>query len=541
MNRVSTVIVLALFAIAAIEFGLLGASAAGLTRSDRDLPPVAQRGALPPTSTNTPIATATPTPFSSPPNVSPPNVSPPPSSDLTGLFIQADPLAIVCNGSDTTWITARLFQPNGDPAPDGTWVYFDVDNGYADPYAVQTSSGYANTQVRLYGDGYYFGPNVVVSSGLLEGGIKVLCRPDSNSGCPLSPPAVSPPCGPTPPIDPCQISPPDAVSPPCEPTIPPGECHLSPPAISPPCTTPTPLVSPPDAGNLPFRIAIDCDRISTGVQDSCLLDGVSSHAVDVVLLNQSGLDLELAAFNFDLISASAGRLVPIEIPMGNLDDNPDFNQLDLTTDWACTPPEARGDIGSHAPASTVSFLSCFRTEFTRFPIVANGSSVVLASVSFDVAEGVPTDAHLSLTNLSASDSTLSEVASCGPYAFILAQCDGATIAIYGGGGPIATTVAPTNTPFPTATATHPPATPTRVRTTPTAPARTGTAAVTRTPTPKRLCADVDDDGRVRLRDVRRIAEAAARGTYDERYDINQDGRLSSRDVVAAIRQLGRRC
>jgi hypothetical protein len=226
----------------------------------------------------------------------------------------------------------------------------------------------------------------------------------------------------------------------------------------------------------------------------------------------------------------------------NLNGNPDFS-LSPTSNWTCTPPPPAPDTGFLGPERAQSRISCFDANDPLPTFLEAGGSLLLAIVRYEVPAGAPSgDVKLDLHSVAIVDPLAFEIGACessGEAPPI--DCGDAIVRLNGSaGGPIATTTpVPTNTAIPTAT--RPPVTPTRVRTTPTAPARTPTAAVTRTPSPKRRCADVDGDGRVRLRDVRRIAEAAARRTYDERYDINGDGRLSARDVAAATRQLGRRC
>src|SRR5262245_8526355 len=183
MNRVSAAICLILVTIAAIEFGLLGASAAGITGgSANDLPPVGERlGAPQPTSTATatvppnmtPTPTWTPVVPPSPPQLSPPSV-------VSGITIIADPLAIQCDGSQTSHVRVHILDVNGNPAPDGINVYFSAYNGNTEPYFGQTVDGYAETNVRFYDDLFPFGPNLFIYADLLQAGIRILCFPQSD-------------------------------------------------------------------------------------------------------------------------------------------------------------------------------------------------------------------------------------------------------------------------------------------------------------------------------------------------------------------------
>jgi hypothetical protein len=52
---------------------------------------------------------------------------------------------------------------------------------------------------------------------------------------------------------------------------------------------------------------------------------------------------------------------------------------------------------------------------------------------------------------------------------------------------------------------------------------------------------VNGSGRVSAGDVRAIARAVIKHEYHAAYDINRDGRVSFADMVAAAKQLGRRC
>jgi hypothetical protein len=50
-----------------------------------------------------------------------------------------------------------------------------------------------------------------------------------------------------------------------------------------------------------------------------------------------------------------------------------------------------------------------------------------------------------------------------------------------------------------------------------------------------LCGDLDDDGDVDLRDLRRIAGLVARRGYDRRADYDGDGRVDGRDLATWAR------
>jgi hypothetical protein len=55
------------------------------------------------------------------------------------------------------------------------------------------------------------------------------------------------------------------------------------------------------------------------------------------------------------------------------------------------------------------------------------------------------------------------------------------------------------------------------------------------------CADVTGDHRVTRRDVTWIAKQAGKKRPDMRADIVRNGKVNLGDLIAAVRQLGRRC
>jgi hypothetical protein len=46
---------------------------------------------------------------------------------------------------------------------------------------------------------------------------------------------------------------------------------------------------------------------------------------------------------------------------------------------------------------------------------------------------------------------------------------------------------------------------------------------------------------VTLRDIIAIGRRIVRGPFDAAYDINGDGRITTRDLRLAVRQVGHRC
>ncbi|MHB8514986.1 MAG: hypothetical protein ACYDCT_06305 [Dehalococcoidia bacterium] len=275
-----------LLAIAAAEFGLLGAGAVGLTGGSHG--PAGERTQQ----TATPTLTATPAspppcdnsgspPCLAPPlpppcdaGVSPPPLSPPPASPPCSPMLPAhsvelstDPGEISCDGAARSKILVRLRTRSGAPVADGTQVLFWVRRGgygVAEPGATRTQDGIAATAVRLGPAPWASGFDVGVHSGPIEATIRVFCAPPSPPSPPCWPSStpVSPPCAP-PTLPPCSPSPP-ASSPPCAPPTPtptPLPCTPGgPTAVSPPQCP----VSPPPGPSIGGRISIGTPTLSGG-------------------------------------------------------------------------------------------------------------------------------------------------------------------------------------------------------------------------------------------------------------------------------------
>ncbi len=384
-----------------------------------------------PQGTNTPCAlcpTATPPPLSPPPCdpeeqfCSPATPEPPPSPpsvDATGIDIRANPLTIECNGSDRSVVTVRLFDANGDPVPDGTWVYFSPYNGYADPWSAQTTNGYAKTQVSFYGDIFPYGPNLIVESGLLQAGIRIRCNPQSDP--------TPYPCNPSPGSDP--------LSPPCEPEPP---CSVSPPSVSPPCEEPP--QSPPTA----FELRLDCDTDTFGIQTYCFASPSVSQDVAVVITNQSGSGSEIAGFNFILNNADISIIEPlpgVDTTPPNHNNNPDFNEAEISASgWECGPVNPDQTPGG---PSSESLLSCFNGQGSVS--IADGASLVLGVVHYRT--GVHAGSTPIFIDFAAFyDSSFLELGSCQPTIETEMNCHGAVVEMQPPSPPVGTPT-PSNTAF----------------------------------------------------------------------------------------------
>ncbi len=253
MQRKMIIASVALLALAALEFGLLGAQAAGFgigaggqphgpqlakaTPTPRLSPPPcvepASRRQLSPPCSRRPAPPACPL---SPPAVSPPCVPPgPPAATIElGTF----PDEIRCDGVDASKVRVHLRTAEGRNVADGTPVFFSVYwPGRAEPGIAFTNDG-VTVSLVTYGPFQFGAPSqfsVNVSSARIEASIRIFCAPQPPA-CAPSPPlsgpgSVSPPCAtPTPPcpMSPPPLSGPGAISPPCPPTATPTPpCPLS--------------------------------------------------------------------------------------------------------------------------------------------------------------------------------------------------------------------------------------------------------------------------------------------------------------------------
>jgi hypothetical protein len=165
-------------------------------------------------------------------------------------------------------------------------------------------------------------------------------------------------------------------------------------------------------------LAIDCDLTTPGVQNDCA--AFVGHPLDVGIVfgNVTGVGSpgpqQLAALNFHLANSQASLLAP-QAPTcagAALDCSPDFNDLELTGGWDCSPvPPAPDDDSDADPATTRSRLVCFNALLDT-PVLAQNSNVLLATVSFDaLAQGT---ADLSLEEVAVANHQVLLMASCSP-------------------------------------------------------------------------------------------------------------------------------
>jgi hypothetical protein len=192
------------------------------------------------------------------------------TSEATGLSVTASPAAVVCDGLQSSTITATVADESGSNVPDGNVVTFSVvAGGTADPVNAQTTDGVASSSVTPSA-GNDTGVTVVISAGEAQTSIRVDCltegEPPSPPDCadPNSPPNMSPPC-PTP-------TPTPGLPPECERGKPP-----SPPRGGPPC--PKPTHEPPSRPCNPNSNAPRCRPASP--PESACADVTGSRAVTI--------------------------------------------------------------------------------------------------------------------------------------------------------------------------------------------------------------------------------------------------------------------
>ncbi len=543
MNRTIALLVVGLLALGALEFGLLGAHAAGFGTS---LPPIVNRGVLPATVTATPTRTATAEHFIT---VTPtPKVVGRPAS----IQITPDPIAIVCDGAQFGKLHVHVTDANGNAVADGTTVYFSPWSGptVLSTSSAQTVDGDADVTVgsnQFVQVGALLDVHIV--TGLLDTIYRYPCTPvcppnlqpgegsppcanptcnpipGGNGSPPPCPPTSPPPCIPSPGAG--QLSPPcptrtpnpcQSQTPPCQVSPPP--CIPSPGAgrLSPPCATPQPPCIPsPGAGPLgppcptatppSLAIALDCDRNTAGIQFNCQIGtATGSYDADVVIFNPSSTDTTVGSFNFDLHDSDTSRLKPLLGSNSPMDTNPDFNNA-LTGTWACLP-SPNPDTGSDGQGKADSFLSCFTAG--SGPALSPGASIVAATVHYVVPPNAGAGTiQFKFTNVSLA-SNLGDAYDCNnpPELSTNTTCVGATVTLG-------------QTSPPPATATPGPLSPPPV-------------------SPPSVCADVNGDHRVTVQDLLLIARHIG-SRHPSRYDIDHNGVVNFQDVRLALNQLGTRC
>jgi hypothetical protein len=214
----------------------------------------------------------------------------------------------------------------------------------------------------------------------------------------------------------------------------------------------TRVAASPQAGVATGSVSLDCDPGTAGVQSSCLFStGTTSVDVAVVFTNNSGSPQTVGSFQFNVV-ANQSIFNPLNGVNTNLNAKPDFNETGMTgTGWSCNPPAPNKDTNAN-PAIADSLLSCFDGSADG-PSVANGASVVLATVHYSSIDGV---GAFTTHDVVVTDNGGFELLSCNPQILTTTGvCNDTSIQI-GANTPTPTST-PTITPTPADTSTPAPA------------------------------------------------------------------------------------
>jgi hypothetical protein len=366
MKRNVWLLSVALMAVAAIEFGILGAGSAGATfvpswlAASKSGPPSARQDETPcPSLGNACTPTHAPTPVSPPPCLPDRQHASDRACEQQPASIQLtpDPLTIHCDGVERSTLTVRVTDAQGEPVPDGTTVYFAAYNGTTMPPFAPTRGGVATTSVVFYADLFKSGPNLIVDVGPLEAGVRIRCFPNSDQQppspplCPLFLPS-SPPCLP-PPL----------------PTPTPCSRVTSPPSVSPPCATPTPF--PTRVPPTPFPTPTP----SIGGEISFGTPSLANGTLTVPILTTAAHDA-LDGFSVDL--AFDGSLVsPVATGTGSVLESLGVQLLCLQAlqptnlIWSCS---STGDTSTtnEGTLAVATFVLKTSTGCARFHVVTLG-------------------------------------------------------------------------------------------------------------------------------------------------------------------------
>ena len=195
-----------------------------------------------------------------------------------------------------------------------------------------------------------------------------------------------------------------------------------------------------------FALAIDCDPTTGAVDAACTVpDAVTAFGVSVVLSNNSGAAVNVAAFNYT-VRTDQLAIIPVAPPsctLPKLNCNPDFNEGLGGSGWSCDP--VLPDLNL-APAIVDSLASCL--NLVDAPTLLSPASVKLGTVSYDVAAGG--SALLSLREINIYDDTVTEIMSCNPILLTPGICNDAVVHMVQNATPTptGTPIPPTATPIP---------------------------------------------------------------------------------------------
>ena len=177
------------------------------------------------------------------------------------------------------------------------------------------------------------------------------------------------------------------------------------------------------AAPAPVAVVLDCAPQTPGLQGVCdLPSSVRAFSVDVVLVNQSSAPMTLAAFDFEVITDQT-KFDPPPLGDANLESNPDF-QISPSGTWVCAYPGPANDRDPD-PAVANSAIYCFDADVGA--VVPAGSSLVVATVHYNVLARSPTIVSIDLGGMSVAADTAIELGSCGIESTTPADCSGASV------------------------------------------------------------------------------------------------------------------
>ncbi len=183
-------------------------------------------------------------------------------------------------------------------------------------------------------------------------------------------------------------------------------------------------------------VALDCDVVAAGIQDSCSVPLGANLDVDVVVGNVIGLSGEgpkaVVAFNFSLI-ADQTKLDPMNGVDANLNGNPDFSDSTLGgSSWTCTNPAPKSSPNKDedpSPSVASSFLTCFNAALDS-NTVADNSAIRIATVHYTATAAGLADLSLFEAAVAAKvGASAASLADCNPDLGTGAICFGASVSV----------------------------------------------------------------------------------------------------------------
>ncbi len=271
------------------------------------------------------------------------------------------------------------------------------------------------------------------------------CTP-TPSNTPTETPTVTPtfdPCSPGPTCTPTAVPTSCIPPPPCSPTDTPTPTP-SDTSTATPTNTETPSATPSPTNTVPvptltvIAVYLDCNIALAGVQTNCSVVVGSDVDVGIVLANEGNVPTGIGALTFEVHNSNRAKAVPVNGTDGNLNANPDFNELVAPGEWRCSPPPPVPDSGEDGPTKSVSHAFCIQDHDGRIETapLEPDAAVTFATVHLHIPAGASSgDAVLSLEDVTVRDAAgFIEIASCAPAMAVPATCGSATLHLASGCG-----------------------------------------------------------------------------------------------------------